>query len=152
MAPGAYTVVISRLAGAEAKEGAEDQQSAVSRRRRTQWNWSISSGASCWPTCARSWSVKPYGARCLTCCRVVLRAPRSQRVKPVAMPDLLLKGTDQIRNTVRDDPPLGGNCRKTFQWIFLFYSSYETLKKGQFRYINRLYVRLLKDSLIEFQK
>ena len=68
------------------------------------------------------------------------------------MPDLLLKGTDQIQNTVRDDPPLGGNCRKKFQWIFMFYSSYETLKKGQFRYINRLYVRLLKDSLIEFQK
>ena len=68
---------------------------------------------------------------------------RWQHVKP---------GVGQIRNIARNVPPFGGNCGKTVGWIFTFYSSYETLKQWQLRYIIRFYVRLLEDSFIEFRK
>merc|ERR1712215_499571 len=44
------------------------------------------------------------------------------------------------------------NFGKTVLLSFRFYSLYETLKKWQFRYIIRFYVRLFEDSLIEFRK
>ena len=47
-------------------------------------------------------------------------------------------------------PAFSANFGKTVLWSFMFYSLYETLKKWQFRYIIRFYVRLLEDSLIEF--
>ena len=44
----------------------------------------------------------------------------------------------------------GGNYGKNFRCILTFYTSYETLKKQQFRYIIRFQVKLLEDSLFEF--
>ena len=47
---------------------------------------------------------------------------------------------------------LSTNFGKTVLMSFRFYSLYETLKKWQFRYIIRFYVRSFEDSLIEFRK